>query len=159
MTTRRQATLYLQPPASERIEALRARFNPVQFALIRAHVTLCREDEVNDWKDLAARLEALVKIHVPLTFGAPVREADLVTLPAIGPTEEFDELRGSLLSVEGVPARKHKPHITLVHPRNGSCSDADFATIRAECHPFTMTFRVVTIIEQVEGGRWNEGVT
>lgn len=45
---RRQATLYLPPPHREPIEVLRARYNPAQFALIRAHVTLCREDAVSD---------------------------------------------------------------------------------------------------------------
>jgi hypothetical protein len=46
------------PPDRERLDERRARFDPAQFALIRAYVTLSREDEVTNWERLAARLDA-----------------------------------------------------------------------------------------------------
>ena len=55
--SRRQVTLFVPDPTRSMLEAIRKRLDPVQYRLIRAHVTLCREDE------LAARsvteLEAL----------------------------------------------------------------------------------------------------
>ena len=43
---RRQATLFLRH--RESVESIRRQFNPAQAELISAHVTLCREDEVED---------------------------------------------------------------------------------------------------------------
>lgn len=156
MTTRRQATLYLPLPHAPAIEALRATFNPVQHALIRAHVTLCREDEVHDWDELASRLEALGPVAVPLAFGEPLREGNLVYLPATDSASAFAQLRHSLLARPGTSVRRHDPHLTLIHPRNGSCSDAIFASIVARTSPFSATFREVTLITQVDGGPWSD---
>ena len=44
--TRRQLTLFVPHAEAAPIEALRATLDPVQHALIAAHVTLCREDEL-----------------------------------------------------------------------------------------------------------------
>lgn len=156
MTSRRQATLYLPLADSTAIESLRARFNRVQFELIRAHVTLCREDEVSDWDKIASRLSDPGSIEVKLSFGEPVRDGNLVYLPATGSTESYDALRSALLSTRNSLPRKHDPHITLVHPRNGTCSDFVFDEIACQLKPFTITFRSVTLIEQVDGGSWQE---
>ncbi len=156
MTARRQATLYLPLPDSTAIESLRSRFNPVQFELIRAHVTLCREDEVSDWDKFASRLSDLRTIEVTLSFGLPVRDDNLVYLPATGSTESYDALRSLLLSTRNSLPRKHIPHITIVHPRNGSCSDFVFGEIASQLKPFTATFRSVTLIEQVDDEPWQD---
>jgi 2'-5' RNA ligase len=152
---RRQASLYL-PDGDDRrrIEILRRRFNPAQAALIPAHVTLCREGEVVDWDVLAARAGELRPIQVTLRFGPPVREGNLVFLPAVGPVAQFDELRATLLAGGKTPPRRETPHITLVHPRNGACDDEAFSEIRANSTPFTMTFTAITLIEQRNGGVW-----
>ncbi|MCC6350872.1 MAG: 2'-5' RNA ligase family protein [Candidatus Eisenbacteria bacterium] len=133
-------------------------YNPVQHALIRAHVTLCREDEVTDWREVAQRLTAVGPIAITLAFGAPVRDGHLVTLPATGSTASFDHLRAILLSRPDAPVRKHAPHITVIHPRNGVCSDEAFAAILEGQPPFTVTFREVTLIAQVDGGVWQDSV-
>jgi hypothetical protein len=151
---RRQATLYLPEVTGTTIESIRSQYNPVQFELIRAHVTLCREDEVPDWGRLASRLSDLGAIDVALEFGKPIREGNLVYLPARGSTETFDTLRNALLSTDGQLARKHKPHITLIHPRNGCCTDLMFDDISLRCEPSSVVFRSVTLIEQVDGGHW-----
>ena len=156
MTTRRQATLYLPPPYAADIEWLRSTCNPAQHALIRAHVTLCREDEVHDWDEFAKRLAAIGPVEVSLNFGTPVRAGDLVCLPATGSTASFDRLRVSLLHRPGTSVRKQEAHITLIHPRNGTCSDAIFARIVEQSTPFVVTFRTVTLIAQADGGPWRD---
>jgi hypothetical protein len=156
MAIRRQATLYLSTPSSTAVESIRSRFNRAQFDMIRAHVTLCREDEVCNWDDFASRLIAMDAIEVALEFGMPVRDKDLVYLPATGSSESFDKLRYSLLTAQGTLPRNHNPHITLVHPRNGTCSDCMFDEIASRCRPFSSTFRRVSLIEQVDCGRWQD---
>jgi 2'-5' RNA ligase superfamily len=158
-TVRRQATLYLPSPHSQRIDALRARFNPTQFALIRAHVTLCRDEDTDDWMHVSRRLSKLSAIELTLAFGAPVRDGNLVTLPATGDVAAFDALRYQLLPSAGSPLRKQHAHITLVHPRNGACSDAQFAQLSRECLPFSATFRAITLIEQVGNAAWRDLAT
>jgi hypothetical protein len=158
MVSRRQATLYLPPPHAAAIDRLRLAYNPVQHGLIRAHVTLCREDEVGDWDEVTRRLRTSAPIAVTLAFGAPVRDGNLVYLPGVGSTASFDQLRTTLLSRPGAVVRKHEPHITLIHPRNGACSEGVFAAIVDSCVPFTATFREVTLITQINGGVWEDGV-
>ncbi len=156
MTIRRQATLYLPLPSSTFVESIRARVNRVQFDLIKAHITLCRDDEVADWSEVESRLTNLGKIEVELDFGMPVREDNLVYLPTIGSTQSFDNLRSAILSTNASSPRKQNPHITLIHPRNGTCSDSAFAEITKLCKPFSAVLRRVTLIEQHNGGRWKD---
>ena len=157
--TRRQATLYLPLPHSVTVEALRSRFNPVQFGLIRAHVTLCREDEASDWDSVVSWLREIGAVEVALSFGKPMREGNLVYLPALGGMSSFDALRKLLLAPNGAPPRVHSPYITLIHPRNGTCSDSDFAELAGACEPFSATFRNVTLIEQVDSLSWRDVAT
>jgi 2'-5' RNA ligase len=155
MPYRRQASLYLPDGEDRRrIEILRRRFNPAQAAIIPAHVTLCREGEVADWDALADRARQLHPISIQLRFGPPVREGNLVFLPATGPVEHFDDLRAALLVGGRNPPRRETPHITLVHPRNGTCDDEAFSQIRAAAMPFSVTFTAVMLIEQRNGGVW-----
>ncbi|MEQ1633746.1 MAG: hypothetical protein ABL997_15305 [Planctomycetota bacterium] len=43
---RTQLSLFVPPPHDVLVESVRAVVDPVQHALIPAHVTLCREDEL-----------------------------------------------------------------------------------------------------------------
>lgn len=153
---RRQATLYLQNQPATKIEAIRLRYNEVQFYLIRAHVTLCREDEVHDWSELEERLSILSHISVTLCFGELVRAGDLVYLPAVGSNSAFHHLRNLLLATGEKQPRLHQPHLTLVHPRNGKCSDESFSEIQALYQPFSAEFNCVTLIEQSGVGPWRD---
>ncbi len=159
MTSRRKATLYLPMPARTVVEAIRCRFNPVQFNLIKAHVTLCREDEVPDWSELESRLATLKEINITISFGRPRRDGNLIYLPAMDSTESFDSLRSVLLSTKTSQPRKHNAHLTLVHPRNGSCSDAEFCEISNQVAPFTAVFREVSLIQQIDSGPWHDLAT
>jgi len=57
---RRQLTLFIDQGDAQIIEMIRAEFNPLQHQLIKSHVTLCREDELN-------RLKQSSKISPPST--------------------------------------------------------------------------------------------
>ncbi|NMR33228.1 hypothetical protein HIO71_03290 [Chryseobacterium aquaticum] len=46
--TRRQLTLFLDDHYSTEIETIRRKYNPVQYKSIKSHVTLCREDELEN---------------------------------------------------------------------------------------------------------------
>jgi hypothetical protein len=147
---RRQASLFLSDQFQ--IESLRLRYNPIQAGLIPAHVTLCREDEVTDWDAVRARLESLCPFEITLTFGAPVREHDFVFLPVREGFDAYQVFRRKLL----LDARNQTPHVTLIHPRNGTCTDQIFADISATIiSPFQYTFREVMLIEQEDGGVWS----
>ncbi len=146
---RRQASLFLDDQFQ--IESLRLRYNPVQARLIPAHVTLCREDEVADWDAVRARLESLSPFEIQLRFGEPVREDNFVFLPVIEGCDQFHEFRCAIL---GNDARRHVPHVTIIHPRNGTCTDPIFADISATISSFQYTFRKVMLIEQEGDGVW-----
>lgn len=150
---RRQASLYLDDVPV--VEDLRLRFNPAQAVLIPAHITLCREDEVSHWFAFEDRVRSVLPIAVTLKFGPPVRDGDLVYLPAVGSTQSFDRLRHDLLELVGKSPRKHLPHITIIHPRNGFCTDEIYAQIADCVTPFTATFHEISLIEQNDGGVWN----
>lgn len=154
---RRQATLYLTDKRfCESVESIRSKYNPAQFRLIRSHVTLCREDEVNDWNELATRLTNLDQISVTICFGELVREDNLVYLPALGSSSSFNELRHSLLATEDIKPRLHQPHLTLIHPRNGKCTDEVFSSIQQLYKPFATEFNCVTFIEQAGNEPWRD---
>jgi hypothetical protein len=149
---RRQATLFLR--GNELVDRIRNTYNPAQSRLIGSHVTLCREDEVVDWEIVGQKLAANNFESVTLEFGRPRQQGGLVYLPCIGATGDFDGLRAALLSDSTEPPRRHDPHITLVHPRNGVCSSSDFEKISAAIEPFTYTFDEVSFIAQIDRGVW-----
>ena len=151
-STRRQASMYLSNVPE--IEDLRMRLNPVQAQLIPAHVTLCREDEVDDWSVLEARIHDLLPIRITLGFGRPVRDGDFVFLQAESGCEPFDDLRNRLVGDGIQKPRKQTPHVTIIHPRNGTCTDAVFEEIFQRIQPFTVTLCEISLIEQTNGGPW-----
>lgn len=153
--SRRQASMFLSNEPL--IDVMRNRFNPEQAKLIPAHVTLCSEDEVEDWSRLASRIRDLPKIQITLSFGTAVRDGNLVFLPVVSGMEKFDELRIYLLRNETSLPRKHLPHVTIVHPRNGNCTDEMYAEILEQIHPFKTTLTTlheIKLIEQCDGGPW-----
>ena len=69
----------------------------------------------------------------------------MLEAPATGSTESYDTLRSALLSTVNSLQRKHNPHGTIVHPRNGT-----LLRISSQLKPLTTTFRSVTMIAQVD---------
>ena len=77
-----------------------------------------------------------------------------VLLPATGDQPGFHALRRAALSDVVERPRLLEPHVTLMHPRNSTCTDAAFAAIVARALPQRLTFATVSLIEQADGGPW-----
>src|SRR5690606_7169027 len=71
LPTRRQLTLFLPPDKREVIESIRQKIDPLQHAMIPAHVTLCRDDELIPWQALGERLASLGQLSLTMRFGVP----------------------------------------------------------------------------------------
>ena len=154
---RRQLTLFVEPRHAETIELVRKQFNPKQFELIRAHVTLCREDEIQNIEKVIENLHFLKEDEISIEFG-PVKMFDKgkgVLLPAGPDNKEFQELRNKVLRGITDNPRHYEPHITLMHPRNSTCSPELFEEIEKIKIPYKLSFNRITLIEQKNGGVWN----
>src|SRR5688572_15216058 len=97
--TRLQLTLFIQDN-NETIEKIREEFNPVQYQLIKAHVTLCREDEIEAIEKViqnikSVRLDSRLKIR----FNSVDRFQDGrgVLIPSGAKNNEFHHLRKIIL--------------------------------------------------------------
>jgi 2'-5' RNA ligase len=155
-SVRKQLTLFLEEQA-EAIEEIRGRFNPAQHALIAAHVTLCREDELLDLTRIRTNLQALAQMQpIEIDFGPVERfgEGKGVLLPALPGNLAFHALRKAALQGVVDAPRQHQPHITLLHPRNGTCTDAIFQQIASTALPTRIRFAVISLIEQQGEGKW-----
>ena len=151
MPSRTQLTLFLEH--ADDIERVRATFNPQQHALIACHVTLCREDEIEpQWEKVLYNLENLSAAPVTVQLGAPIRFDDGrgVMLPAEGDNAAFRQLRAAVLRGAIDAPRRHQPHITLLHPRNATCTDDVFEQIGQYQFPRSVVFRHISWIRQLE---------
>jgi len=154
--TRKQLTLFINEPESLEIEKIRKTFNPEQYLLIKSHITLCREDEIEALEKVRTNLEQLNFHNFSIDFGKVVRFSDEkgVLIPAIGNCEAFHQLRKRLLAGIIEKPRMHEPHITLMHPRNSACTEAIFQEITTFKLPETITFNKISLIEQIPGEPW-----
>jgi 2'-5' RNA ligase len=128
---RRQLTLFIEG-SNKNIENIRRHFNPVQFDLIAAHVTLCREDEIEQILDIKKRLNSIkLKESLQIEFKEVERFASGkgVVLPGSQLNAEYIELRKAILDQE-IFIKEHSPHVTLMDPRNSTCSDEIFEQIQ-----------------------------
>jgi len=155
-TTRKQFTLFVSP-ANEAIEKIRANYNPVQYELIPAHVTLCREDEILELDKVTENMRS-IKMDSPLSieFGKAERfnEGKGLWLPAVGNLDSFNNLRKTLLKGIIDSPRVALPHITLIHPRNGSCTDEIFNGLKNIQLPSSLNFDTISLIEQQNSDIW-----
>ncbi len=153
--TRRQLSLFLNDN-NETIESIRAKYNPVQYGLIAAHVTLCREDEIEALEQIIENIKA-IELDEPICiqFDSVERfaEGKGVFIPAKGENKSFVELRKVVLGLSELSKEQH-PHITLIHPRNETCTDEIFAHIQTYDLPTEFHFDTISLIEQIDGGKW-----
>lgn len=156
--TRVQLTLFLPPEKAITIENIRQQFNPIQYNLIKSHVTLCREDELIDLEKVIQNISNLSINELSINFGKVSRfsEKKGLFLPGKGPNEAFQKLRTHLLqgNKEQPSPRYHTPHITLMHPRNSTCTDKLFEKIKNIAFPTQITFHTISLIEQEIGKEW-----
>ncbi len=155
MNSRIQLSLFVPPPIREEIEAVRRLLDPVQAALIPAHVTLCREDELEgvDAESLRARLIAAKTEPITLCFGAPERfQSHGILMPCIAGGSEFEHLRRVLLASGTV--RHQAAHITLAHPRNPKSPYNRMSVANRLPGTLTLKFTAVQRIQQVGSAMW-----
>lgn len=144
-----QLSLFVAPDEAAAIEDVRRTFNIRQYELIKSHVTLCREDELEPLDRVLENLNELDHGLLPLAFGAPIRfsEGRGVLMPAIG-HEAFQALRQRVLKGVVERPRIHEPHLTLMHPRNSTCDEVAFEQIRSRALPRVLTFSTISLIVQ-----------
>lgn len=154
---RLQLSLFVPENSSAAIEEIRSRYNPVQYELIAAHVTLCREDELMDLEKVQHNLDQPGFPSITIRFGKPERfdEGKGVLIPALGENITFQEFRKAVLNGIIKEPRNHQPHITLIHPRNATCTDEIMENIRKSDLPSEIEFGQISLIEQIDGGKWS----
>jgi 2'-5' RNA ligase superfamily len=154
--TRTQLTLFINEKDAKIIEEIRQKFNPIQYALIQSHVTLCREDELENMAQILHNLSHLKHNPITINFGNIIHFSDKkgVLMPAVGNLESFENLRKYILKGITENPRLQEPHITLMHPRNAICTDEIFAAIQKYDLPNALEFSKISLIEQKIGGKW-----
>lgn len=153
---RQQLTLFVDKRDTIEIELIRQKFNPLQRQLIDCHVTLCREDEIKNMDNLLVSLQKLHASSITIQFAQVTRFNNNlgVLMPAGGDNEQFHQLRYKILADTGIPVRRHEPHITLMHPKNSTCTAEIFKIIQSANLPGILKFETISLIEQVDGGEW-----
>lgn len=152
-----QLTLFVDEEHSIIMEKIRREFNPAQYDLIKSHVTLCREDELDKIDAVMRNLIGLNHGPITIEFGNMVRfsEGKGLMIPALGDNEPFQKLRAYILKGIIENPRKQEPHITLMHPRNSICTDAIFEQVKAHKLPHKIEFNKISLIEQEMGKQWH----
>jgi 2'-5' RNA ligase len=153
---RRQLTLFVEAKDAKNIEKIRQDFNPEQRKIIKSHVTLCRENEIEDLDQVITNLLRLAHTHITIEFGQVIRFNDGkgVLLPAKGDYVEFQDLRRLILPGLKDNAGIQQPHITLMHPGNSTCTHTIFRQIKKINLPVKLAFKCISLIEQEDGGQW-----
>ncbi|WP_379968292.1 hypothetical protein [Epilithonimonas sp. UC225_85] len=154
MEIRRQLTLFLDEEYASEIESIRLQFNPVQYRLIKSHVTLCREDEIGNFQQILDNIHSLKQRLITINFEKIVRfsEGKGVLISAHQNNPEYHDLRRNILLSDKI--RFSEPHITLMHPRNSTCTDEIFDEIKKLDFLKKIRFNTISLIEQVDGGEW-----
>jgi hypothetical protein len=152
---RRQLSLFVPAPIAAALDATRVILDPIQHGLIPAHVTACRDEEMQALlaRELEGAIDAASHGPITLVFGRAVPFDDHgILLPCIAGQEAFAAFRGRLL---GTPQpRREAPHITLAHPRNPKSTGNDLAVALKLPAQIEITFPEASLIEQRQGESW-----
>jgi len=155
--TRKQLTFFLKD-GRETIENIRQEFNPAQYELIAAHVTLCREDEIEQLEQIIKNIRS-IKLQHPIQVHFNIIErfdnGKGLYIPANNENDEFHQLREMVLKGVIESPRPHLPHITIMHPRNSTCTDFIFEQVSNYYIPTKFTFDAISLIAQENGGKWH----
>lgn len=154
--TRKQLTLFLDEKESISIEEIRKEYNSKQYELIKSHITLCREDEIEDLEIILNNLRNLNIENFELDLEQVKRTSDGkgVLIPVIDKKKTFQNLRKSVLNSINKNPRNSEPHITLMHPRNSTCEDYMFEKIKNITLPEKVKIGKISLIEQEIEKEW-----
>jgi 2'-5' RNA ligase len=150
--TRRQLTLFLPMPAKGIIDQVRQRVDPLQFAKISAHITLCYDDELRNWDDVAESLEAFSPDEIRFSFtvdGARSFEAEGrgIYLSLTEHSGFYDLARSRLLGTSSAARRQVEPHVTLLHPRHTRDSTEGWPLVDAAMFPARIDIQQISMVE------------
>ncbi|TXI90452.1 MAG: 2'-5' RNA ligase family protein [Burkholderiaceae bacterium] len=149
---RYQLSMFVQEAEALEIEAWRRQLDAVQFALISAHVTLVREDELQNLDRLWLHVKTNKLEPLNLVFGAAQRSFEHgVLLPCIDGQSAFHQLRQSIL---GDGARDMHAHMTLAHPRNPRSSANTDDILQRIPSPLSFRFARISLIQQIDHAAW-----
>ncbi|MFK7786848.1 MAG: 2'-5' RNA ligase family protein [Crocinitomicaceae bacterium] len=153
---RKQLTLFLDEIESIPIESIRRKFNPKQYSLIKSHITLCREDEIEELTSVQMNLEKMDFHQFELKTNGLRRfsKGKGVFISVEDEENEFGQLRNLILQNLGNIPREHEAHITLMHPKNSTCTDEKFRAIEQIELPQTLSIKKISLIEQEIGKEW-----
>jgi 2'-5' RNA ligase len=147
--TRRQLSMFVPDGVAVDFEDMRRTLDPVQSLLIPAHVTLCREDELNriSESELRVRLSHVRLEPITLQFGRPETfYGHGILLNSVGSASDFRLLREHVLGSTTI--KEHRPHITLAHPRNPKSPGNSLARALSLPEVISITFPSIQLIEQ-----------
>ena len=153
MPKRKQLTLFLKEEESAPIERIRRKFNRQQYDLIGSHITLCKEDEIEDLDAVLYQLSHLEFPVFEVLLGTPIRfyEGKGVFIPVMDTSDHLTLMRKQILPI----SRVMEPHITIMHPRNSTCTDKIFEEILETPIPIKVTIDQISLIEQELGEKWH----
>jgi len=150
---RTQLSLFVSGAEAARLERIRRVVDPVQAALIPAHVTLCREDELHgvEVELLARRVAAAAPIR--LVFGQVERfSGHGILLRCLEGQPAFSALRRQILGIS--ETRDSLAHLTLAHPRNPRAAGNSLEAVDLAL-PLSLVFDRAVLIEQLAAGeKW-----
>jgi hypothetical protein len=150
---RRQLSMFAAGEFVAAIEAVRMRVDPIQAALIPAHITLCREDELADLSIVKSRLADMPFKPLVLSFGKAEVFADHgLLLNCLAGADAFRSLRKYLLNSNDI--KNQLPHISLAHPRNPKSPENVIGAVSHLPRIMQITFTAVFLIEQTGNEPW-----
>lgn len=151
MTHRRQIALFLPAAACGAIEHVRQSVDPVQFAKLPAHITLCYGDEIQDWDRVAGCLQSLAREEIRFIFmvdgSRPFDEGKGIYLQLTEQGGLYDSARSRLLAFSPSPRTRVKPHVTLLHPRHARDSPDGWTLVNSVRFPERMEIHRIAVIE------------
>ena len=148
-SVRRQLSMFVPDGVEVDFEVFRRTLDPVQSLLIPAHVTLCREDELNQISEseLRRRLSQAPVKPITLHFGKPETFGGHgILLNCIDRASDFHLLREHVLGSKTII--EQRPHITLAHPKNSKSHGNSLANALRLPEGISITFPAIQLIEQ-----------
>jgi 2'-5' RNA ligase len=152
---RRQVTAFLPAPIGERVDEIRARWDPEMAHRIAAHITM-----VHDWLDddvlqsgldlIAASPQLMVHLTEARCWGAPEHGIYLGVEDTRG---DIDRIRKSFRVVD--PVIRYEPHVTLIHSRTVPASRSQEAWGRLANWAINATAVIDSLcVIELRGSQW-----
>ncbi|MBW4671365.1 MAG: 2'-5' RNA ligase family protein [Cyanomargarita calcarea GSE-NOS-MK-12-04C] len=154
---RKQVSLYVPEPIRSEIDCIRAKTDPEQHSIIPAHITLCYDDEIEDWSQVIERIAEVAPLTIELCFGTPIQlDNGGIFLPCISPANIYYSLREKILLGFKKVRLDVKPHITLLHPRHAVGRDRVWDEVKDYQVRDAIKFNCISVIEKTPNSSWAE---